>query len=99
MKAFIDLSLEDQAVIVLVQILDDVAAGKRTQAGIEHHLGDLYNLVGAAFDVSTKEVQKVTEAVAKYGVRMLPAYEEDEDDGGTPEGNTGPRPEEIRAGR
>lgn len=86
MNAFIDLNLEDQAAVVLIQLLDDVASGRKTMAAIEHHMGDLYNLLGKSFDCSAKEVTTVTAAVAKYGIRMLPGYKEEDEDGGTNEG-------------
>ena len=76
MKAFVDLPVEDQAVTVLVQLLEDVALGRRTMAGVEAHMGDLFNLVSEAFDVPVKEVQLVAEKVAKYGITMLPGYQE-----------------------
>lgn len=82
MNAFIDLKLEDQAAVVLIQLLDDVVNGRKTMAAIEHHMGDLYNLLGAEFDCSAKEVATVTAAVAKYGIRMLPGYKEEDEDGG-----------------
>jgi hypothetical protein len=92
MKAFVDLPLEDQASIVLTQILEDVALGKRTMAGVQSHIADLFNLVGDAFNVPASEVKLVTDKVASYGVTLLPAYQE-EDDGpqqGPAEGNTNP---------
>ena len=95
MKAFVDLSIEDQASVVLTTLLDDVAHNRRTMAGIQHHMGDLYNLLSEHFDVSIKEVQKVTEAVAKYGIRMLPGYKEEDTDGGTEGGGVEGRADEA----
>lgn len=78
-KAFIDLPLQDQAAIVLIQLLEDVALHKRTMAGVEAHIMDLFNHVSDAFNVPAKEVKLVTDKVATYGITMLPGYEEPED--------------------
>lgn len=73
-KSFLDLSLPEQAAIILVTIMDDVASGKRTLASVEHHIGELYEILAVAWNVPEKEVAKVAEAVASKGVEMLPAF-------------------------
>jgi hypothetical protein len=73
-KAFFELSLEDQATIVLLSLLEDVANEKRTMAGVEHHVHDLYSLLSKHFDVPSQEVDMIVQAVAHRGIEMLPGY-------------------------
>jgi len=73
-KKFIDLNYHEQAVIVLLALLEDVATEKRTMAGIEHHVSMLFNVISEHFNVSDHEVEVVVEAVAKRGVEMLPGW-------------------------
>jgi len=73
-KQFIDLTYEDQAMVVLLALLEDVATEKRTMAGIEHHISMLFNVISEYLDLPDHEVEIVVEAVAKRGVEMLPGY-------------------------
>lgn len=74
MKAFTDLKLEDQAALVLLCLLEDVANESRTMAGVEHHIHMLYAILENHFDVPDQEVEAVVSAVARSGVEMLPAF-------------------------
>lgn len=73
-KQFVDLTYHEQAVIVLLALLEDVATEKRTMAGIEHHIAMLFNVISEHFDLPDHEVEIVVEAVAKRGVEMLPGW-------------------------
>ena len=77
MTKFIDLSLQDQATIVLISVLEDVATEKRTLQGLEHHIHALYNIVFKKYDVPDQEVNLIVDAVASKGVEMLPGFEND----------------------
>jgi len=88
LKRFVDLTLEDQASIVLLSLLEDVANEKRTMAGIEHHVHQLYDILRDHFDVPSQEVDTVVVAVAKRGVEMLPGYVIGEEDGSGTDGTT-----------
>ena len=74
MNKFIDLTLPQQAALVLIALLDDIANEKRTIAELEYHIHGLYNILSAAWQVPDQEVEAVIAAVATYGVEMLPAY-------------------------
>ena len=82
MRKMIDLSLTEQASIVLLCLLEDVVTEKRTMATIDYHVSCLWQILADAYDLPDQEVDFVVEAVAKRGVEMLPAY----DVGNTPEG-------------
>ena len=73
-KQFIELTYHEQAVVVLLALLEDVATEKRTMAGLEHHISMLFNVISEHFDLPDHEVEAVVDAVAKRGVEMLPGY-------------------------
>ena len=74
LRKFVDLPYHEQAIIVLLALLEDVTTEKRTMAGIEHHVATLFNVVAEHFDVPDQEVEMVVDLVAKRGVEMLPGY-------------------------
>jgi hypothetical protein len=76
-RNFTDLSLPEQASIVLISILDDIANGKRTIAAVEAHVADLYRILTVAYNVPDQDTNLVVEAVAKAGIEMLPGYPEE----------------------
>ncbi len=80
MKSFVDLPVADQAAIVLVTILEEVAMGKRTMASVAHPVSDLFHLLAESFDIPQREAQHVAAAVARHGIRVLPGYQEDPND-------------------
>ncbi len=75
MRKMIDLSLTEQASIVLLCLLEDVATEKRTMAGIDYHVSRLWEILAEQYDLVDDEVNLVVEAVAKRGVEMLPAFQ------------------------
>ena len=75
MRKMVDLSLVEQASVVLLCLLEDVVTEKRTLAGIDHHVEGLWTILGDHFDIPDQEVEAVVTAVAKRGIEMLPAYE------------------------
>lgn len=81
MGRFIDLSLPQQAALVLIALLDDIANEKRTVAELEYHIHGLYNIISAAWPVPDQEVELVIGQVAHKGVEMLPGYPQEEPDG------------------
>lgn len=74
MNRFMDLPLNEQASLVLLCLLEDVATEKRTMASIEYHIHDLYKIISDHYNVPDQEVNLIVEAVAKRGVEMLPGY-------------------------
>lgn len=80
MKSFVELPVADQAAIVLVTLLEDVALGKRSMASVQYAVGDLYQLLASSFDIPAKEARQVAAAVARHGIRVLPGYQEDPND-------------------
>ena len=71
---FISLTLPQQAALVLIGLMDDLANNKKTVAEIEHHVSGLYAIVDTAFPVDDAELNLIIEAVARQGIEMLPAY-------------------------
>ncbi len=82
MKTITDLPLVDQAAVVLLTILEDIASGQRTMAGVETHVADLFNMLSASYDIPFAEVKTVADSVARYGVQMLPGNIQKESDDG-----------------
>jgi hypothetical protein len=81
MRHFQDLPLPDQATIVLITLLEDIADGKRTKAGVGYHINGLFGILSDSYDVPAKEAQMVAEKVAKYGIELLPAYRPEDPNG------------------
>lgn len=80
MKSFVALPVADQAAIVLVTLLEDVALGKRSMASVQYAVADLYQLLATSFDIPQREARQVASAVARHGIRVLPGYQEDPND-------------------
>ena len=74
MNKFEDLTLLQQATIVLINILEGVISGRFTMAGVEPHVNQLFKILSQELDVPLAEANLVTNAVAERGVEALPGY-------------------------